>query len=90
MQRSRVFQTSKAVIHACEEVLCTQGIRRVVAVTGQEAVQAIDLAEQLSIRLIALDQVKGATLEKEATAIKQASPLHYTIYMASTGSWHFE
>ena len=52
-----------------------QGIRRVVALTGEEAVRAIKHAAQLSARITELQEVSGPALEKEAAAIKQASTL---------------
>lgn len=48
-----------------------QGIRRIVAVTGQEAAEAIMEAEGLANQLAAAQKLEGQQLEKEVAALKQ-------------------
>ena len=48
-----------------------QGIRRIVALTGQEAVDAIKEGEAISNQLAAAQKLEGQQLEKEVAALKQ-------------------
>ena len=48
-----------------------QGIRRIVAVTGQEAAEAIKEGEALADQLAAAQKLQGQDLEKEVAALKQ-------------------
>ena len=50
-----------------------QGIRRIVAVTGQEAAEAIKEGEALADQLAAAQKLQGQELEKEVAALKQVS-----------------
>lgn len=50
-----------------------QGIRRIVAVTGQEAAEAINEGEALADQLAAAQKLQGQDLEKEVAALKQVS-----------------
>lgn len=50
-----------------------QGIRRIVAVTGQEAAEAIREGETLANQLAAAQKLQGQELEKEVAALKQVS-----------------
>ena len=52
-----------------------QGIRRIVAVTGQEAAEAIKAGEALADQLAAAQKLQGQDLEKEVAALKQVSCL---------------
>ncbi len=47
-----------------------QGTRRVVALTGAEATEAIRLADSLSEKLRSLESLSGPTLESGTTAFK--------------------
>jgi len=47
-----------------------QGTRRVVALTGAEATEAIRLADSLSEKLRSLDSLSGPSLGSETTAFK--------------------
>lgn len=51
-----------------------QGTRRVVALTGAEAVEAIRLADDLSEKLRSLDALSSSSLETETTAFKTVHP----------------
>ncbi|KAL3153432.1 hypothetical protein ABBQ38_011767 [Trebouxia sp. C0009 RCD-2024] len=48
-----------------------KGIRRIVAVTGQEAAEAIKEGEALADQLAAAQKLQGQDLEKEVAALKQ-------------------
>lgn len=52
-----------------------QGIRRIVAVTGEEAADAIREGEALANQLAAAQQLQDQQLEKEVAALKQVSCL---------------
>ena len=54
----------------CKVNVSAQGIRRVIAVTGQEAEDATKLAQQLETRLQELDKQSGPSLEADLTAYK--------------------
>jgi len=50
-----------------------QGIRRIVAITGEEAAAAIKEGETLANHLAAAQKLQGSDLEKEVAALKQVS-----------------
>ena len=50
-----------------------QGIRRIVAVTGEEAAAAIKEGEGLAHQLAAAQKLQGQQLETEVAALKQVS-----------------
>ncbi len=50
-----------------------QGIRRIVAVTGEEAAAAIKEGEGLANQLAAAQKLQGQQLETEVAALKQVS-----------------
>lgn len=51
-----------------------QGVRRVVALTGAEARDAVTHAKELTQKLRELDSLKGAELETQTTAFKIVNP----------------
>ena len=51
-----------------------QGTRRVVALTGWEATEAIRLADELAEKLRSLDALSGPSLESQTTAYKTVRP----------------
>ena len=52
----------------------SQGIRRVVAVTGMEAELAMSKAEGLMVGVEAADKLSGTELEAQYATLKQVSP----------------
>ena len=62
------------VLHGKVTVKCLlQGIRRIVAVTGEEAAAAIREGETLANQMAAAQELQGQDLEKEVAALKQVS-----------------
>ena len=59
-----------ADIHSETMLLWIQGTRRVVALTGWEATEAIRLADELAEKLRSLDALSGPSLESHTTAFK--------------------
>ena len=55
-------------MHHTREIM--QGVRRVVALTGAEARNAVTHAKELSEKLRELDDLSGPELEKHTTAFK--------------------
>ena len=58
-------------IQSLKDQTLTQGIRRIVAVTGQEAADAIKEGEAIANQLAAAQKLEGQQLEKEVAALKQ-------------------
>ena len=52
-----------------------QGVRRVVALTGAEARNAVTHAKELSEKLRELNDLSGPELEKHTTAFKVVKPI---------------
>lgn len=66
-----LFAKSQGVV--VERCCVSQGIRRIVAVTGREAAEAIREGESLADQLAAAQKLQGQELEKEVAALKQVS-----------------